>query len=431
MNLGSQVMKALIISGIPFRSDTNSGKTLQTLFSKFNKEELCQLYFSPDIPNLDMCNSYYQICEKQMIKSGFGFIKKNCGGEVSPIKDNKKRIENPGCLSKNKDDILIRIGREFIWSFSKWRNRRFKDWLHRENPDVIFTIMHDVNHATAAVRWIADYLKIPVILYITDDYYNDFNASFNILRALYFRRRKVLNKELAKYCNYLIGISETASVYFSKELGIKQYATIYTPSSELCTKLPLHRQSDNNLRIRYFGNLSLQRWEVLRKLGIELSKNNNSSNIKAILEVYSNCNDSQIIKSLTIDNGCIFKGWTCGDEYFSLLQSADIVVHVESFNPSMIKRTWASVSTKIADYLGAGKCILAIGPSSIASIVYLKDLACVVSNIDELDVDLHNIIKNLNYRNELQLKARDKSSLNHNIIHNGLLLRNILTDVSR
>ncbi len=51
----------------------------------------------------------------------------------------------------------------------------------------------------------------------------------------------------------------------------------------------------------------------------------------------------------------------------ALFQDAGVVVHVESFDESMVRRTWVSVPTKIADYLGAGKCILAIGSKELVS----------------------------------------------------------------
>lgn len=53
-----------------------------TLFSDFKLSELMQLYFTPETPNTDVCSNYYQINEKQMIKSVFGIRKNRCGGAV-------------------------------------------------------------------------------------------------------------------------------------------------------------------------------------------------------------------------------------------------------------------------------------------------------------------------------------------------------------
>ena len=71
--------KILIITTTPFRNDTNLGKTLCGLFSKFKKDDLYQLYFSPMLSNTDNCKSFFQICEKSIIKSGLGIFSSNCG----------------------------------------------------------------------------------------------------------------------------------------------------------------------------------------------------------------------------------------------------------------------------------------------------------------------------------------------------------------
>lgn len=167
--------KTLIITTTPVRTDTNMGKTLLTLFSDFNKDEISQLYFSPELPNTRLLEDYYQICEKQIIKSYFGLFKNKCGGIVQTQQglNSIKRERNALSLTKNKGNIFIRIAREIIWEISFYKNENFKAWLDSVNPDVIFTIMHDTNAAAKLVNWIAKRYNCPVVLFITDDYYND------------------------------------------------------------------------------------------------------------------------------------------------------------------------------------------------------------------------------------------------------------------
>ena len=117
-----------------------------------------------------------------------------------------------------------------------------------------------------------------------------------------------------------------------------------------------------------------------------------------------------------------------GEEYLSLLQSADIAVHVESFDEKMIRRTWVSISTKIADYLGAGKCILAIGPEEIASIAHIKEAACVVNQLDELHGKVELLVENSQQRDVLQKKARFLAKKEHDIEAIKRQMRQILED---
>lgn len=411
--------KILIVTGTPIRIDTNMGKTLQTLFSNFNKAEIIQLYFSPETPNVDMCFSYYRICEKQLIKSFFGVLTSKCGGKILPSLEGKNAIrpeKNALIFTKFKSNALMRWGREIIWNFTNWKNKNFIKWLEEEKPSVIFSIMHDVNSITETVIWIAKKYNIPVVLFVTDDYYNDGEQSNNLIRKLYYKKRQSLNRELAKYCTTVIGCSEKAANYFSNELNIQKKEVLYTPSANMYLEMPYKKQSnDRPLKIRYFGNLGLGRWKILKELGNVLRRiNENKKTSVCILEVYSSVTDQDIIKELNIENGCIYKGWVYGDSYLSLLQETDIAVHVESFDEAMIRRTWVSISTKIADYLGAGKCILGIGSKELASIDHIKDVACIVDNINTLEEKLLNLISSPELRKKNQEKARALALKSHN-----------------
>ena len=57
-------MKALIISHNPITTHGSMGKTMLTLFSAFKKEELCQLYIYPSLPDIDFCNAYFRVTDR-------------------------------------------------------------------------------------------------------------------------------------------------------------------------------------------------------------------------------------------------------------------------------------------------------------------------------------------------------------------------------
>lgn len=130
---------------------------------------------------------------------------------------------------------------------------------------------------------------------------------------------------------------------------------------------------------------------------------------RALLEVYSPSTDPSLNEILNIPGASVFKGFVTGDEYTDTLKKADVVVHVESFDECNIRRTWISISTKIADYLGAGKCILAIGPEKLASISHISDCSCVVSDPGELYKRIDELIRSPQMREEYQEKARRKA----------------------
>lgn len=411
-------LKVLLITGTPVRTDTNIGKTLLSLFSDFSKKELCQLYFSPETPNADVCSSYYQLCEKQMLESFFGVRKTICGGKVQASLDGRYATipeKNSLALTRRKGKLYMRVMREAIWCLSHWKNTFFREWMEKEKPNVIFSIMHDTNGAAKAVKWIADQYHIPVVMFITDDYYHDSEGSGNILRKCYYNARQKVNRQLGKVCKSVTGCSQKAQDYFAETLHISRGGVLYTPAADAYLALPFKEQNQSHVvKIRYFGNLGLGRYEVLAEIGKAIQRMNREK-VKAILEVYSSVADPKIIESLTIENGCVYKGWVYGGEYMKLLQDADIVVHAESFEEENIRRTWASVSTKIADSLGAGKCIMGIGPSNLASMEHIKDAAYLVGNLDCLDDKLHTLISDEALREALQRKARSLAIQDHDI----------------
>jgi glycosyltransferase involved in cell wall biosynthesis len=409
--------KILIVSGTPFRNDTNTGKTFVQLFKDFSKEELYQLYFSVQIPSVDFCKSYYQINEFQLLKSFLGVFSHLAGREVKPIFSEQSTLPKkvPDKLLVQKEKLLSKIIRESIWTFSYYRNKQLKKWLDMVSPDLIFTILPDTKKTARIVSWIAQRFDCPVTVFVTDDYYHDPMQSRHLLRRAYYRSLQKSIDYMVTYATRIVGCSDVAAKEFGEKYYLP-YETFLTPAkSEYCA-LPINPQLQvQPIIFRYFGNLALGRWEVLRELGFIIAKINESIQ-HVLLEVYSPVTDEQIINELNIENGCVFKGFVTGETYMKLLAESNVVVHVESFSPDMIRRTRLSISTKIADYLGAGKCILAIGDSELASIAHIKDVAYTVNCLSELEKAVNTLIDDAGLRVSLQNQARKLAYEKHSSV---------------
>ena len=407
--------KTLIITGIPFRNDSNLGKTLSTLFAKFSPEELAQLYFSPQQPNVKNCSSYYQINEKQLIRSLFGFNKKKCGCVINAgdIQEQYAVAEtNPSAIISLRNFILIPILRDLLWVVSRWKSKKLKNWLADQQPEVLFVTLPGSVKSSKIINYIAKEYNCPIVLYVTDDYYNVPELNPSLLRKWYYRWIQRSIDEMAKNVNFVIGISELAANEFGEKYKVNR-AAVFTPSSTGYLAMPIKQQRDNHpVVFRYFGNLGLERWKPLAELGEAISEYNQGEQ-KAILEVYSTLVYPDAIAHLDIPNGCVFKGWVHGEEYMRLLQDADVAVHVESFSEEMCRRTRLSISTKIADYLGAGKCILAIGREDLASIQHLSQVAEVVRKFELLQDSVKKLVEDCSLRYNLSEKARQLAIDSH------------------
>jgi hypothetical protein len=90
------------------------------------------------------------------------------------------------------------------------------------------------------------------------------------------------------------------------------------------------------------------------------------------------------------------------------------------------KTTRLSFSTKIIDCMQSGSCMMAIGPSNIASIKYLSNIdgVIVVNDIKMLGSLLKDIINDRNCIIENSEKLNQYARIHHNINVNRKMLEN-------
>jgi hypothetical protein len=89
---------------------------------------------------------------------------------------------------------------------------------------------------------------------------------------------------------------------------------------------------------------------------------------------------------------------------------SNVLVHAESFDESTRLYTRLSLSTKIPQYLMAGRCVLAYGPAELASIRYVVEtgagLAVSTENVDKLAGELEKLISSPALRQAYAERAR-------------------------
>ena len=91
------------------------------------------------------------------------------------------------------------------------------------------------------------------------------------------------------------------------------------------------------------------------------------------------------MRDLTQENGIRFHGGISAERVLEVMGRSMAVIHTESFDEKTRKMVAYSVSTKIADSLASGTCILAYGPSEVASMDYLnrnKAAYCITDDRD-------------------------------------------------
>ena len=363
--------KILIVSHNPLSNSQSNGKTISSILSCFKKTDLAQLYFTLDVPDYDVCENFFRITDVDILKN-FLLMNKNVGNIITEKYSLKNKEEKKGYhknlfynfirkLFVSKISIMTSI-RDFVWQNSDFYSKKFEEWIDKFNPDVVFFQSSNCCFAFEFVLKICKKRGIRVMIETTDDYlsYKKLNLFYNY--NVYKLRR--CYKELNKYCDLILPISDDMKEYYQRMFPNNYYTVMNS-----VTFNNKKNEQDNKIdKFLYAGNLALGRWKVIYNLAKAV--NSIESNIK--IEVYSIDPPSQKIINKLNEFECCKYGYSLNkEELTKKIEESDVLLHVESFSKSNRHLTKYSISTKIPELMNSGKKIFAIGPNDISSIKYL------------------------------------------------------------
>lgn len=372
-------MKILIISHNPLTMQNNMAATLRTLLSGISREELCQLYIYPTLPNADRCCSQYRITDKEILRKLF--TGKKAGSEIDPrrISPDEGRYEDPADEAVYRDrrnkSPLRRLLRDDMWTLARWYDRGLKAWLEREKPDRIFV-------APGAARFIYDFalrisgdLDIPVVTYICDEYYFVEEAS-GVLERIRLHKLKRKMESLMARTEHLLVISEELKQVYEEWFGVKTSVVMTGAAVERAEEA---KAVDKPRTVSYFGNIRCNRYLSLAEIGRELDEMNRDTGSGYKLKVYTFERDREILAHLENIESIELCGPVTGEEFDRTFAAAELLLHVEAFDKASVDFVRHSVSTKIADSLASGTPLLAYGPRGISSMEYLLRHGCALA----------------------------------------------------
>ena len=168
---------------------------------------------------------------------------------------------------------------------------------------------------------------------------------------------------------------EIASVITISDKMARDYATLF--HQPIC--VVRISADDNPYRIPfserkgivYIGSLGVGRLKPLLELAREV-QSAGACGFEAI-DVYTGDRNEKTLAELHAEPGIRYHGQIDEDQVLRVLGTALYVLHVESFEARFKERTRYSLSTKIGESLASGACLIAYGPSNIASIEYLSE----------------------------------------------------------
>ncbi len=413
--------RVLLISHNALSQSNNMGRTLESQFGLFREDELAQLFFSNERPQSEVCTRYFRITDAAVFRSiwkrkavGYAFDAAALPPAAPP------KVEK--AIRKKGRRPSIYLTRNAIWALGCWKSKALDAWLEEFRPDVIFFASGDYSFSYKVTLYIAKKRNIPVVIGCYDDFYIGKKQTFSPLYHLFYRGLMKNARKLFAYSHSFLSLSEGMTRDYAR-LFSKPGHTVYVPAS-----IPLlSPDGPREQRIFYAGNLGYGRAEQLVLLGRALKELRLPS-----LEVYSGEIRPELTGLMSEENGICFRGAVSPREIEELMETCRYVVHTESFRPEHKKRVRYSVSTKIADCLSSGACILAFGPEDVASISYLKnaDAAWLISRPEDLKQKLRDLFTAPEKTRELIANARALAEENHSREKNSALLKAVLREAA-
>lgn len=425
-------MKVLIISHLPVATQNNMGKTFLSLFSEFDKQELCQLYIYPAIPDVDRCSSYYRVTDKQILRSLPW--RKAVGGEI----DSSLICQTQGLYEHEEDESFYRskknkspvrrLLRDAMWAMANWYNDELIGWLDREKPTCIFVAPGVAKFVYDFALRISKERRIPVVPYVCDEYYFVKEPS-SPLDKLRLRLLKSKIEALMAHSAHLIVICDELKEAYSEKFGIHT-STLMTGTGYDIAEKP--RFIGEPKAIHYFGNIRCNRYLSLADVGRELDMINQERGTDYKLKIYTSEKDSQILDAFDGIRSIELCGFVTGGTFDKAFHESELLLHVEAFDEDSIDFVQHSVSTKIADSLGSGIPLLAYGPDCVSSMKHLMrhDCAIIATSKAGLREMLQTAFWDENARMSTVEKALGAAKICHDSGETGKKMRRILTEVS-
>lgn len=416
--------KVLVISNNSFSKTGSNGRTLGNFFSGWPKDRLAQFFIATDGPDFDVCDNYYCIEDKSALKAFMTFSVPS----RTIYKDILLKNNKPMGLKKNPKTPLRMLIRNIIWTFCRWKNSLFLNWVDSFSPDIIVVMNSDSFFPLNIARYVSKQKHIPLVIFNTEGYYlfkrnymwkGEFDTLFF---PIYDRLYKHYFKKLMNEAKYVIYANSLLKNDYDAEFKCDS-CVLYTGSAINYQK----KDTINEIPIfSYLGYFGFRRYEVL----IELSEILHEINPQYRLNVYGDASPDVVDifnKAAYIE----YKGFLPYDKVLDIMHQSDIIFHVENQSDDLKMNLKYGFSTKIADSISSGTLFCLYASPDIACSKYIIETrgALYADNASDLKQQLIRVLSNKDYRDQIIERGYALSRLNHDLKNNADKFREIIGKV--
>ena len=369
--------RVLIVSNNPLSTTENNGKTLASLFNAYDAQQIGQLYFQSDLPTVNI-HSYFRITDSDTAKRVF--LPRNSVGRIVHPVTSLSKVSSYNPTSRLKKSSFLRYIREMLW-LPVLNNSELLRWSDSVRPQIVFFLAGDSLFAYKIVELLCSRYSIPRVVYVTDDYISKTKS----ISPFFWIRRHDIEQALRIAANksiLFLTISDKMRRVFKNLFDVD--SCIFRNEMVSMTRQTgeaLIRREDEPVVLVYAGGLHYNRWNVLAQLAHAIQASNNICQTKLHLNIYCTQKvNNRVVRALNIPSASSYLGSVTRSELEKIYVDCQVLVHVEAFDKRSRDAVALSFSTKITEYLALNRCILAVGPSEVASIEYLMDCAICITN---------------------------------------------------
>jgi glycosyltransferase involved in cell wall biosynthesis len=385
--------RVLVIAANPLNEEFNNGLTMLNLFREWPSSSLCQIYAvsATEIqPDFSVCNQYWRISLGSCLAGIVGIHRylsvtpeaprKRIGGVAAPPTAGRNLIH---ALARNKLMLFVfELLRDRIYSDRAMISQSLVNYLDRFRPEVIVGAVGN-NIVMRLVLKLANKYNIPSVPWFGDDWIVARHRGVPFSGGWRRREDNLLRQLLASSPVRLVICDAMGAEYSSRYGGV--FLTVANLLESARYNPAYEGDSGSLVRFNFFGGLHLGRWKSLRRIAQALDYLYAEEGLNAELGIQTHPHSFAEYGACFKNAACVrVKEFVPYGRVPDELRKSEVLVYVEPFGQDDLEMTRLTFSTKLPEYLMAGRCILAFGPPTSASMRFLQEGGCgiIVGNDD-------------------------------------------------